>query len=530
MPALNGAKLLLPLVIVIALVSLSSTEAFPFRRPFTFAAPSLSQSPFPCMSNSPFSFFEPSGFFPVMRRPLIADLSDTELPLLPHYGRIASVSDECRSAQLQALRAPLARTPFRVAKDPETAAYSVQADVPDVREEDVELTLDHHSRTLSVRILRRSSEGCDHVVRSELLEKIITLPRAAQLQRVTARLENGVLRIDIPTAVGAVASGESSRELRATVGGHERELRATVGGREISAPFSAVSSAAADVTSTVQPRGQDASPPPPAAPAALTMPPSRVRDDFQAEWKQLWEHFHHRLNPSSPLADGDWFDDWFDEWFNGFFDGRRVRSLLHAPQDPTSMLSRDQFEFTSAPPVSVPPPSAPPQPAVGAPTRAFGSSAPSAPSARSLPGVCTCESGAPPQAQSAAPTHEPAVADTTAASDRGNGFPSGGGHCEVACEGEGEVACPEWAELQSVCLHRFRESDAEAPTASDSSDSAAPPRRTAESPQSAEAAEDTGEPRWYSTPLASGRPAHVGTRPRAPADEGVVDLDADADA
>jgi len=83
-------------------------------------------------------------------------------------------------------------------------AVSIEAALPGVRPEDVEITVHQHTLTISVKeqAERQTPEGerVYREVRRSSGSRTLTLPSGLDIDRATATFDNGMLRLEIPRA------------------------------------------------------------------------------------------------------------------------------------------------------------------------------------------------------------------------------------------------------------------------------------------------------------------------------------------
>jgi HSP20 family protein len=94
------------------------------------------------------------------------------------------------------------RLPLDVSTTPD--ALVVEASLPGVKPDDVEITLENNTLTISGRTVEeRKSEQGSHLVqeiRRGSFSRSISLPSGLEADRATATFENGMLRLHIPKA------------------------------------------------------------------------------------------------------------------------------------------------------------------------------------------------------------------------------------------------------------------------------------------------------------------------------------------
>jgi len=92
--------------------------------------------------------------------------------------------------------------PLDVSTNPD--ALVVEASLPGVRPEDVEITLENNTLTISGKTLdeRETGEGSHLVqeIRRGSFSRSVSLPAGLEADKATATFENGMLRLSIPKA------------------------------------------------------------------------------------------------------------------------------------------------------------------------------------------------------------------------------------------------------------------------------------------------------------------------------------------
>jgi HSP20 family protein len=88
-------------------------------------------------------------------------------------------------------------------------SYEIHAELPGVKQEDVKLTLNNNTLTLSgeKKQLIREEQGTQHRVERTYgrFERTFSLPRSVKVENVRAEFEDGVLRVTLPKAEEAKA-------------------------------------------------------------------------------------------------------------------------------------------------------------------------------------------------------------------------------------------------------------------------------------------------------------------------------------
>lgn len=105
--------------------------------------------------------------------------------------------------------------PFKVDVTESDSAYSVVAEIPGARKEDIDVTVDRGTVMISAKVERQTEkkEG-ERVIRSERysgsMQRMFTLDAAIDESKVDATYENGLLRLTLPKK-------EASQQQRITI-------------------------------------------------------------------------------------------------------------------------------------------------------------------------------------------------------------------------------------------------------------------------------------------------------------------------
>ncbi|MCO5398850.1 Hsp20/alpha crystallin family protein [Ralstonia soli] len=93
--------------------------------------------------------------------------------------------------------------PFKVDVTESDKAYSVVAEIPGAKKEDIDVTVDRGTVMISAKVERQSEEKeGERIIRSErysgAMQRMFTLDAAVDENKVDATYENGLLRVTLP--------------------------------------------------------------------------------------------------------------------------------------------------------------------------------------------------------------------------------------------------------------------------------------------------------------------------------------------
>lgn len=93
--------------------------------------------------------------------------------------------------------------PFKVDVTESDKAYSVVAEIPGAKKEDIDVTVDRGTVMISAKVERTSEEKeGERIIRSErysgTMQRMFTLDAAVDESKVDATYENGLLRVTVP--------------------------------------------------------------------------------------------------------------------------------------------------------------------------------------------------------------------------------------------------------------------------------------------------------------------------------------------
>ena len=93
--------------------------------------------------------------------------------------------------------------PFKVDVTESDKAYSVVAEIPGAKKEDIDVTVDRGTVMISAKVERTSEEKeGERIIRSErysgTMQRMFTLDAAVDENKVDATYENGLLRVTLP--------------------------------------------------------------------------------------------------------------------------------------------------------------------------------------------------------------------------------------------------------------------------------------------------------------------------------------------
>lgn len=103
--------------------------------------------------------------------------------------------------------------------------YIVEAAVPGLKPEDLEITLENNVLTIKGETRQEKSEKQQHFHRVERrygsFQRTISLPTTVKSDAINAALENGVLRLEVPKAEEV-----KPRKINVSVGGGSKQIEA----------------------------------------------------------------------------------------------------------------------------------------------------------------------------------------------------------------------------------------------------------------------------------------------------------------
>ena len=105
--------------------------------------------------------------------------------------------------------------PFKVDVTESDKAYSVVAEIPGAKKEDIDVTVDRGTVMISAKVERNTEEKeGERIIRSERysgsMQRMFTLDAAVDETKVDATYENGLLRVTLPKK-------EASQQQRVTI-------------------------------------------------------------------------------------------------------------------------------------------------------------------------------------------------------------------------------------------------------------------------------------------------------------------------
>ena len=105
--------------------------------------------------------------------------------------------------------------PFKVDVTESDKAYSVVAEIPGAKKEDIDVTVDRGTVMISAKVERNTEEKeGERIIRSERysgsMQRMFTLDAAVDETKVDATYENGLLRVTLPKK-------EASQQQRITI-------------------------------------------------------------------------------------------------------------------------------------------------------------------------------------------------------------------------------------------------------------------------------------------------------------------------